>query len=30
MTVHKSSFSKEPGIQLFGSEENILEQFKNF
>lgn len=30
MTVHKSSFSKEPGIQLSGDEENILEQFKNF
>lgn len=30
MTIHKSSFSKEAGIQLTGDEKNIKEQFSTF
>ena len=30
MMVHKSSFSKEPGIKLTGNEKNIKEQFMTF
>jgi MoaA/NifB/PqqE/SkfB family radical SAM enzyme len=30
MTIHKSSFSKDAGIQLTGQEKDIKEQFKNF
>ncbi len=30
MTIHKSSFSKETGMQLTGQEKDIKEQFKTF
>ncbi len=30
MTIHKSSFSKEAGLQLTGNEENIKKQFATF